>query len=156
MGNNFQKINLCNEIRATLKPSGSIIDCQYRGISWNRATCVIKLLSFLCVLAPHGASRRALEPQWRLPPCFPPGACLRSQRTCLRSLWGASGSLRWSSGELGTSGEPLGSLLRTSREPPGNLWEASGEPFGNPCGLGLWKALQLGKVCLCNGLHKIN
>ena len=70
----------------------------------------------------------------------------------LGSLWEPQVIL-W---ELGTSGEPLGSLLRTSREPPGNLWEASGEPFGNPCGLGLWKALQLGKVCLCNGLHKIN
>ena len=64
----------------------------------------------------------------------------------LGSLWEPQVIL-W---ELGTSGEPLGSLLRTSREPPGNLWEASGEPFGNPCGLGLWKALQLGKVCLCN------
>ena len=136
----------------------------------NKATCTIKLLSFLCVLASHGASRRALEPQWRLPPCFPPGARLgnlwEASGKPQGSLWGA-GSPWGASGEpLGASGDPLGNW-----EPLGNLWGASSERLWNlqgtsgkllgsllgaPVVWGLWKALQLGKVCLCNGLHWIN
>ena len=61
-----------------------------------------------------------------------------------RSPWGALGSLwepqviLWGAGNLrGASGKLLGSIL------------------GTPVVWGLWKALQLDKVGLCNGLHKI-
>ena len=67
---------------------------------------------------------------------------------------------------LGASSDPLGSWA-----PLGNLWGASSERLGNlqgtsgkllgsllgaPVVWGLWKAFQLDKVCLCNGLHRIN